>query len=134
MGGRLVGGVLALCLLAFGAKADIVSASSRAFSFPAFTGVKQGPPGAHPSGFSVLQNSAGSRVLTFTWSVPAQSQARRGAITIYSLRGRAIRTLPVSSSSGTAAWYAAKDGAAGFYIARLVYGQVRQNIRLMLCR
>ncbi len=128
-----VGGACILCLCAFAVSADKVSASSRAFSFPAFTGVKQGTVVAHPSYFKFLQNSASARVMTFMWSFPAQSSGQRGAITVYSLRGQVIKSFPCTAPSGMVKWNTAKDGAAGIYVARLVYGSVRQNIRMMLC-
>ncbi len=123
--------ILGLCALPV--SADKVSASSHAFSFPAFTAVKQGTVVAHPSYFKFLQNPAGARVMTFMWSFPAQPAMQRGSITVYSLRGQAVKSFPFTGSSGMVKWNAAKDGAPGIYVARLVYGSVRQNIRMMLC-
>jgi hypothetical protein len=130
---RWVGGAFALGLWALSVKADIVSASSSPFTFPAVTAVKQGMVVSHPSYFKFLQNPTGARTLTFSWSLPVQSKTQRGAITIYSLRGQAIKIFPVLSPSGMVRWNAAKEGAAGIYIARLVYGSVQQHLRLMLC-
>ncbi len=130
---RWVGGALALGVWALSVKADVVSASSTPFSFPVFTGVKQGIVVSHPAYFKFLQNPVGARTLTFSWSLPAQSKTQRGAITVYSLRGQAIKVFPVVSPSGMVRWNAAKEGAAGIYIAKLVYGSIQQHLRLMLC-
>ncbi len=131
--GRWVGGACAMVFCALSVKADIVSASSSPFQFPAVTAVKRGAIVAHPSYFKFLQNPAGARTLTISWSLPVQSKTQRGAITIYSLRGQAIKIFPVVSPTGMVRWNTAREGAAGIYIARLVYGPVQQHLRLMLC-
>jgi hypothetical protein len=130
---RLVGGALVLAFCTISARADIVSASSSSFQFPAIVGIRQGLVLSHPSYLRYLQNAAGEKSLTLTWALPTQQKAQRGSITIYSLRGQAIKTFAITAASGTVKWAGSHAGAGGFYIARLVYGQVHENIRMMLC-
>jgi len=125
---------LVLAIAAFSVNADISRSSSRPFTFPGFSAVvQQGVAAVPPSYFKFLHNSAGAKVMGFAWSFPMQSGRQRGATTIYSLRGQAIRVIPIASPAGMVQWNAAREAAAGIYIARLVYGSVRQNLRLMLC-
>lgn len=124
-----------LLLAAVHAGAQTITATSAPFTFPSEVAVKMPGNAPHAASFfkySGLSSRAGT--LTFAWSFPAQPWNQKGAIVVYSLLGRAIKTFPVSTNAGTFTWNVSNESVGGVYIARITCGSARQNLKLLLCR
>jgi hypothetical protein len=112
-----------------------ITVESAPFTFPAEVGVKI--PGSTPQAapfFRYSGTASRAGMLTFSWSFPAQPRNQRGAIIIYSLLGRVIKTFPVASNGGSVTWDISRLGVKGVYIARIQCGSARHNLKLLLCR
>jgi hypothetical protein len=112
-----------------------ITATSPPFTFPDEVGVKL--PGSTPHTamyFKYSGPASQAGVLTFTWSFPAQPKGQNGTITVYSLSGRAIKTFPVSTNAGSVFWNLSSKSVKGVYIARIICGSARQNLKILLCR
>lgn len=132
---RYLYGTLILLIFAISSQAETVSASSTPFSFPSFTGIRQSSrDGEHLSHFQFMTNAARPGAITFKWSFPLQMTKTKGKITVFSLRGQTIQTFQVLSCEGMVSWNASHDAAMGLYIARIEYGSIKQNLRLIFNR
>jgi hypothetical protein len=78
--------------------------------------------------------SSKSGVVTFAWSLPSEMKAQRGSIAIYSVLGRMVKSIPITSAAGVATWTSKKEGLGGVYVAKLTYGSHKQNLKLILCK
>jgi hypothetical protein len=115
--------------------AQSMSVESAPFTFPAEVSVKM--PGAIPNSamyFKYSGPASRAGVLTFSWSFPVQPRNLQGSITVYSLSGRTIQRFPVSANAGSVVWNIADRHVGGVYIARIICGSARQNLKLLLCR
>jgi hypothetical protein len=124
-----------LLLMAVHAGAQTITATSAPFTFPSEVAVKMPGNAPHTASFfkySGLSSRTGT--LTFAWSFPSQPGYQKGAIVVYSLLGRAIKTIPLSTNAGTVTWNLSKESVRGVYIARIICGSARQNLKLLLCR
>lgn len=136
MKGKILAGVTGVLLALSSAMGVTITATSNTFTFPTLTGVKDGrlitkaATYFRHSGFSTR-----SGVVTFAWSIPAQTNVERGSIAVYSMLGRMVKTFPVASAMGVVTWKASNnEGFGGVYIAKLVYGSYKQNLKLILCK
>ena len=124
-----------LLLMAVHIGAQTITATSDPFTFPAGVAVKMPGNALHAASYfkySGLSSKAGA--LTFAWSFPSQAWNQKGTIVVYSLLGRTIKAIPVSMNAGTVTWNISKENVRGVYIARIICGSARQNLKLMLCR
>jgi|GEM_PF-572149 hypothetical protein len=133
---KILMGITGLLLIFSAATADIITATSNSFSFPALTGIRNGNVITRAatyfrhSGFSPK-----SGIVTFMWSLPPQPNVERGNIAIYSMRGQRVKTFSISAASGVVNWRTSeKEGLGGVYVAKLTYGSQKQNLKLILCK
>jgi hypothetical protein len=111
---------------------ETITAKSNVFSFPSITRVATNPSANHYSWFRQSGFQRGNRSVTFSWMLPGTND-RAGSITIYSLLGKVVATIPVTQSSGTATWNLPRSQSrSGIYIARLSSGDHIKNLKLML--
>jgi hypothetical protein len=125
-------GIFSVCMIAGG---QAITVESAPFTFPAEVGVKI--PGSTPHTamyFKYSGPASKAGMLTFTWSFPAQPGKQKGTITVYSLSGRTVTTFPVSTNAGSAVWDISSQSVKGVYIARIICGSARHNLKLLLCR
>ena len=128
-------GISVLLLALSSAMGDIVTATSNTFIFPQLTGVKDGKLFANSTYFRHSDISQKSGIVTFAWSVPGQATVQHGSIAIYSVLGRMIKSIPISSAIGTASWKTSKkEAVGGVYVAKLTIGSYKENLKLMLCK
>ena len=131
---RVIWGTLILFLVAIGSQAETDSASSSPFSFPSFTGIRQSDRAGQLSYFKFTGYATRSGLITFKWSFPSQAKKMEGTITVYSLRGQTVKVFQVASQEGMVQWNASKETATGLYLARIEYGTLKQNLRLIFTR
>jgi hypothetical protein len=117
------------------ALAELVTATSDPFTFPAIDNIRQNKSIANAPVFSSKGYSALSRSMTLTWSIPASVSAKKGTITIFSLQGKAIKTFDLTGRSGAVTWKLPRSQSQnGLLIARLSYGAHVSTLKLILCR
>jgi hypothetical protein len=112
-----------------------LTVESAPFTFPVEVGVQN--PGIAPRAAAYFRYSApASRggAVTFRWSFPSQPMNQKGTITVYSLLGRAVKTFPVAANEGRITWDISGQSVRGVYIARIVCGSARQDLKLLVCR
>lgn len=125
-------GVFSVVMIAGG---QSITVESTPFTFPTEVGVKI--PGSTPHTalyFKYSGPASRAGVLTLTWSFPAQPRNQKGTITVCSLLGRAVKTFPVSTNAGSVTWNVSSQSVKGVYIARIICGSARHNLKLLLCR
>ena len=114
--------------------AETITASSDVFTFPPFSGVKNGLIGSHSMYFRCSGVSPIANAVTFAWSVPSQIKTESGTITVYSLVGKAIKTFRPNSRTGSVMWKRGpgEGRAAGMYIVSFSFGSVKQHLKLII--
>jgi hypothetical protein len=130
---KILTGIFGVILALSSAMGETVTATSNTFTFPALSGIKDGRFVTKAATF--FRNSGyspKSGVVTFAWSVPDQMKAGKGSIAIYSMLGRMVKTIPINASMGVETWKASKLG--GVYVAKLVFGSNKQNLKLIFCK
>jgi hypothetical protein len=127
--------IMTLLLSAFFLGAEVITATSDPFVFPAFANVKQPKSTIQAPSFTARGFSTITRSLNLNWSVPASVNAKTGVITLLSLQGKTIKTFRITSRSGSIAWKVPADRAlTGVLIAHLSYGRVASSLKLIICR
>jgi hypothetical protein len=124
-------GVILDLAMAVSLWAETVEKNSAEFSFPTVTSVRESGnvPGA-ASLFSITTSSAGKRNLSFAWSVAGT--AKKGTISLYTLSGLKIRTIPVSSATGAVSLdLPSKRIASGLYFATMSFGDFEKTINFI---
>ena len=131
-------GKIAICVLLLMVVqpwAQTITATSAPFTFPPEVSVKMQKNVPHAASyFKYSGASSRTGALTFSWSFPTQPWNRKGSIVVYSLLGQSIKTIPVSMNAGAVTWHFSKESAGRVYIARIIYGSARQNLKLLMCR
>lgn len=106
---------------------------SNVFTFPSITAVRVKPVLPQECFFKTVGCRPLSRSLTFSWAFPGAAAEQSGKITIYSLLGRTVATLPVQKNTGSATWrFTPMLAKNGLFIARISYGNNVRNLKLML--
>ncbi|MBN2038374.1 MAG: hypothetical protein JW768_16660 [Chitinispirillaceae bacterium] len=117
------------------AVAEIVSATSDPFTFPLIDSIKQKQKAMTGYSFSAKGFSAHKRSLELAWSVGQSVQADKGAITLFTLHGKTVQTIEITKRSGSIVWNVPGNfSLSGVLIARLSYGGVNANLKLLICR
>jgi hypothetical protein len=129
--GLSIAGVVLAWSLVFG---ETITASSDPFTFPPFSGVKNGITGPHQIYFKCSGLSLKSNAVSFAWSVPMKLKDEIGTISVYSLQGRTIKKIHVNSNNGSILWKMtqSESKAAGMCIAYFSFGSVKQNAKLVI--
>ena len=121
--------LIALMSIPLVALAELVTASSDPFTFPAIDNIKQR---AYSASAPV---STTSNAISLCWSIPATVEALKGRITLYSLQGKAIMTFDLKTRSGSTTWKIPHGQAkSGVLVARLSCGSHVSTLKLVLCR
>jgi hypothetical protein len=117
------------------ALAELVTATSDPFTFPAIDNIRQNKSIAITPVFSSKGYSTLSHSMTLTWSIPVSINAKKGSITIFTLQGKALKTFDLTSRSGAVTWKLPRSQSQnGLLIARLSYGAHVSTLKLVLCR
>jgi hypothetical protein len=116
--------------LSFG---EPITATSNAFSFPAFSGIRDPQSSSRPSYFRFSGTSLKSHSTVFAWALPVQLKNQSGTISVYSLLGRSIKTFHLTSQSGSMVWkMTPAEGIAGIYLVRFAFGPYSHNLKLIV--
>ena len=127
--------LIALMSIPLVALAELVTASSDPFTFPAIDNIKQRAYSASAPVFSFRGLSTTSNAISLCWSIPATVEALKGRITLYSLQGKAIMTFDLKTRSGSTTWKIPRGQAkSGVLVARLSCGSHVSTLKLVLCR
>jgi hypothetical protein len=133
MNKTIIEGLALLLLTLIPVTGQTITASSNVFTFPNAVGIRNNTSAANMLHSDYFVVSATPGTVNFAWSVIPQSSAKIGIITVYSLLGRTIKTFSISSKAGMLSWKAPdRTTPSGIYIARLSYGSVMQNLKLVL--
>jgi hypothetical protein len=136
MKAKILMGLTGVLMALSSAMGVTITATSSPFTFPALVGVKDGRFITKAATyFKHSGYSSKSGVVTFAWSLPDEMKAQRGSIAIYSMLGRMVKSIPITSAAGVATWKTSHmEGVGGLYVAKLTYGSHKQNLKLILCK
>ena len=117
------------------AVAEIVSAASEPFTFPLIDSIKQKKQAITGYSFASKGFIAHKRSLGLAWSVGQSVTASKGTITIFTLHGKMVETFEITKKSGSIAWKVPRNvSLSGVLIARLSFGSVNANLKLVICK
>jgi hypothetical protein len=126
----LIGAALMLVALSlsFG---ETVTATSSPFSFPDFSGIKNGQSAGGQAFYRFSGTVLKSRGALFSWTIPEQLKSANGTITVYSLLGRSMKTFHLTSKTGSIVWkMTPSEAGPGIYIVRFAFGSYQHNLKL----
>jgi hypothetical protein len=126
----LLGAALMLVTLSL-SYGETVTATSGPFSFPEFTGIRNGKNAGGQAFFRFSGTATKSRGAIFSWAVPEQFKSAGGTITVYSLLGRSVKTFHLSSKTGYIVWKpTSPEAGRGIYLVRFAFGSYQHTLKL----
>jgi hypothetical protein len=115
--------------------AETVSKLSAPFQFPTSVGVHSSHSlQCKDLSFSYTLHSGNRAIIGLSWTLP--EKAERGSISIFTLSGTKIKTIPISENHAGATWdiSGAAKMANGVYLATLTSGSYKKNIQILISR
>ncbi|MBN1127946.1 MAG: hypothetical protein JXA71_03110 [Chitinispirillaceae bacterium] len=115
--------------------AEVVTATSDPFTFPLIDNIRQKKVPAGAYAFTSHGYSARHRSLTLSWSVAHSVEAEKGVITIFTLQGKTLKTFSLDQKAGSVTWkIPGSASSSGVLIARLTYGALSTNLKIVMYR
>jgi hypothetical protein len=115
--------------------AETVSKLSAPFQFPTAVGVISGHSmQSKDVSFSYHLHSGNRSVIGLSWALP--EKAEKGSISVFSLSGTKIKTIPISGNHARVNWDISGSTklANGVYLATLTSGSYKKNLQILISR
>jgi hypothetical protein len=129
---KTIGGIIGILSVLSPLIAESITGISAPFAFPAQASIKSGGIFAQLSYFRYQHRVGTNANVTIAWSIP-EKHAHNGAIAIYTLSGKVVRSFPIAATNGMLTWRVTDDKVAtGIYYARLTSGAYSNTLKMVL--
>jgi hypothetical protein len=128
-------GLIIALLFSLSLYAETTVKNSAPFSFPTAVGVGWGDHSAfgNEALFAGKTRSSGTHAIDFSWAL--SSKAKSGSISLFTVTGARVKTIPITSQSGSVSMdMSGGKLSRGVYFAKLSYGTYEKTINFIAYR